>query len=85
MFAFSLCTIEIETIRVTGNYPLLTDQYEFINPGRKFTSFIFLQGFRRQRDQRAAERNIFKSVFLAGIVSERPTASLFFFHMTLLS
>ena len=31
MFAFSLWTIEIETIQVTGNYPLLTDQYEFIN------------------------------------------------------
>ena len=36
-----------------------------------------MQGFRRQRDQRAAERSIFKSVFLAGIVSERPTVSLF--------
>ena len=80
MFAFSLCTIE--TRNCTGYRKLstiLTDRYEFINTRRKLTSFISLQGFRRQRDQRAAEGNIFKSVFLAKFVSE-PTYCFFVYY-----
>ena len=40
------------------------------------TSFIFLQVFGTESDQRAPFRDIFKSIFLANAVSERSTISL---------
>ena len=43
----------------------------------RLTLFIFLQGFEIQQDQRTPIRDILKPHLLAGIVSERPTVSLF--------
>ena len=43
----------------------------------RLTLFIFLQGFERQQDQRTPTGDILKPHLLAGIVSKRPTVSLF--------
>ena len=42
-----------------------------------FVLFIFLQGFERQQDQRTPTGYILKPHLLTGIVSKRPTVSLF--------
>ena len=39
-------------------------------------SFVFLQGFERQRAQDAPVRNIFRSLFVVRIVSKRRISSL---------
>ena len=43
----------------------------------RLSLFIFLQRFERQQDQRTPTGDILKPHLLAGIVSKRPTVSLF--------